>query len=630
MNNPEPLIPSSSPGEDGNLPARILAKLNRDYVIVGKTHVRAWQSWLALGLTVGLVSGVLWIANQNGQVGAGKAATGDAITVELDLPNYYPEFLRHPQKFFSGQPLKITAPAFPDQDTVTLTQVATGKQQSLSVKRSKGELDKGEAISQSVFSFTPPADLPAGQYRVSFYASGQTYQFQLTINGLTAAEKDISGAITIPDILQWLAIRYRTKICDGCFWEIVFAGAHDNSQTLVQSYAGPILSRSADGGRTWSASDINAITAYPRSGMDYGGDSKAVVENNGSFLLSSLMWTTLRGQYDLGGVLYSGSAAGGLTATIFKDVSLSAPTSTWLFVDYPKLASDPSTATVYLSGNGVWFDATQQYGYGLFVSLDGGKTFSEYPLSYTGSAITSLAVGEGGTLYAGYLQLTPTTTIPAILLFTSITPPIFGSVVLAGSSAAIFPPKISATSTRAWFGYLGPEIVADTDPRSSHQGRLFAIWSRGEKDIPSPEFQYPYYGYNFDVFASYSDDKGQTWSSPAKVNDDDGGGDQFFASARVSSDGILHVAFVDRRNNKNLPVFDIYYAKSSDGIKFSKNLRINTDPIANNPSGGRTIGDYLDMVAAYPTRVYIAYPCGQSSTGPTGACMAQVDPRLVR
>ena len=610
---------------------RVLLALCKEYVVVGKTRVKARHAWLVIGLVAGIAAGVILVANRSGEVEEGRAATASAISVELDLPSYYPDFLRHPQKFFSGQPLKITAPAFPDQAAVTLSDVATEKRQSVSVKQLKGEPSKAKIAGQTAFSFTPPVDLPSGRYRISFVAGGQTYGLELAINGLTAAEKNISGAITVPDLLQRIAIRYRTKICSGyCFWEMIFAGARDNSKILLHSSAGPSpFSRSTDGGRTWNASDINAITAYPRSEVSYGGDSKAVVENNGSFLLSSLMWTTLRGPSELGGVLYSGTATGGLTTAIFKDVSPSAPTSTWLFVDYPKLAFDPRIAAVYLSGNGVWFDATQRQRYGLFVSQDGGKTFAEYEMQYNGFAINSLALDENGALYAGTSNTRSGTFGPTFFRFTSVTPPVIEQFDIPGSYS-FWCPRISTSSTRAWYAYHGPEIVADTSASSPHRGRLYAAWAQEEKVVPDTSFECPYYGYNFDVFVSYSDDKGQTWSPKARVNDDSGAGDQFFPSLRLDANGVLSVAFVDHRNNQDLSVFDIYYAKSSDGVKFSKNLRVNAEPVANNPAGGRTIGDYLDMVAAYPTRVYIAYPCGQSEYGPTGACMAQVDPRLAR
>lgn len=610
---------------------RILSAIKQEYVIVGRSRVKTWHAWLLIGIAAGVAAGIVLVANRSGEVEQGRAATNDAIaiSVELDLPSYYPDFLRHPQKFFSGQPLKIIAPAFPDHGVITLADIATGKQQSVTAKQSRERPGKAEIAGKTSFSFMPPADLATGQYRISFAAGGRTYEIQLAINGLTAAEKDISGAITIPDLFQRIAIRYRTKICDGCFWEMVFAGARDNSQALIHSYAGSLLSRSSDGGRTWSESNINDIAAYPRSGVSYGGDSKAMVENNGSFFLSSLMWTTLRGSNELGGVLYGGSSTGGLTASIFKDVSLSASTSTWLFVDYPKLAYDPRISAVYISGNAVWFDATGRQGYGLFVSQDDGKTFAEYELQYNGVAFNSMALDENGKLYAGTSNTRSGTFGPTLFRFVSITPPAIESFDIPGSYS-FWGPRISKNSDRWWSAYQGPEIIIDTSPTSSHYGRLYAVWAQEEKVVSDPDFEFPYYGYNFDVFVSFSDDKGQTWSPKAKVNDDSGGGDQFFPSARVSSDGILHIAFVDHRNWQKYPVFDIYYAKSSDGVKFSTNLRVNVGSIANNPVGGRTIGDYLDMVAAYPDRVYIAYPCGQSDSGPTGACMAQVDPRMVR
>jgi len=62
---------------------RILGSLKKEYVIMGSTHVKAWQAWLVIGLLAGVVAGVLFVANRQGEVSESRAAgTTDATPVD--------------------------------------------------------------------------------------------------------------------------------------------------------------------------------------------------------------------------------------------------------------------------------------------------------------------------------------------------------------------------------------------------------------------------------------------------------------------------------------------------------------------------------------------------------------------
>ncbi|MDO8569400.1 MAG: S8 family serine peptidase [bacterium] len=52
-----------------------LEVLKKDFVVVGKTRVRSWHAWLIIGLCVGILVGVLFVANRSGEFDASKAAT---------------------------------------------------------------------------------------------------------------------------------------------------------------------------------------------------------------------------------------------------------------------------------------------------------------------------------------------------------------------------------------------------------------------------------------------------------------------------------------------------------------------------------------------------------------------------
>jgi hypothetical protein len=137
---------------------------------------------------------------------------------------------------------------------------------------------------------------------------------------------------------------------------------------------------------------------------------------------------------------------------------------------------------------------------------------------------------------------------------------------------------------------------------------------------PNPNFEYGRYAHNLDIYESYSDDESTTWSTPVKINDDVGDADQYFVSGSVDDNGVLHVAWVDRRNTMATPSFDVYYSYSSDGKTFAPNTQINETPTSIlGPM--RPFGDYLQMVVAKVGGAYIQYPCGTTTVD---ACFAEV------
>ena len=132
-----------------------------------------------------------------------------------------------------------------------------------------------------------------------------------------------------------------------------------------------------------------------------------------------------------------------------------------------------------------------------------------------------------------------------------------------------------------------PFIVADDGETSPHYGNVYLAWQDtrdGDRDI----------------FVSASTDGGDTWSEPVKVSDAAPGSDQFFPAMSVGPDGILDVAFYDRRDDPGATLLHLYYAFSADGGKtWSANQRVTdvpTDPnLSHHQNGMVFIGDYIDV-----------------------------------
>ena len=136
--------------------------------------------------------------------------------------------------------------------------------------------------------------------------------------------------------------------------------------------------------------------------------------------------------------------------------------------------------------------------------------------------------------------------------------------------------------------------VTGTDISSGpHRGRIYINWIDLRNGDP-------------DVFVAWSDDRGETWSVPNRVNDDPSGNgaEQFFTWMAVDpSDGSVNIAFYDRRNLEDTET-TLTLARSTDGGKTFTNYSIDQEPFETNPS--IFFGDYLG-IDAVDGQVVIAY-----------------------
>lgn len=107
-----------------------------------------------------------------------------------------------------------------------------------------------------------------------------------------------------------------------------------------------------------------------------------------------------------------------------------------------------------------------------------------------------------------------------------------------------------------------------------------------------------------DVFHRMSSDRGETWTEPESINDDDP--EQLYFSGvpkiSIAPNGRLDAAWFDTRSDPGLTANDVYYASSSDnGATWSENVRITDQSI------DRKIG-------VYASRFDLNAPPGIAST----------------
>ena len=104
-----------------------------------------------------------------------------------------------------------------------------------------------------------------------------------------------------------------------------------------------------------------------------------------------------------------------------------------------------------------------------------------------------------------------------------------------------------------------------------------------------------------DIFLTASLDRGNTWSAPIRVNDDNTENDQFFPDVAVNSQGVVEVIWYDRRNDPENMLIDVYRARvAANGRAVMPNEKLTSvsfpPAVGYDPVVSPTyMGDYLDV-----------------------------------
>lgn len=155
-------------------------------------------------------------------------------------------------------------------------------------------------------------------------------------------------------------------------------------------------------------------------------------------------------------------------------------------------------------------------------------------------------------------------------------------VTLGGQSHQ--PPQCFNRSFNVTFGSMSVD-------RSSgpHRGRAYFCYTDGGAG-------------NFDTFVKYSDDKGQTWSSAVRLDDEVNTSEQFWPQVHVADDGRVSVGWYDRRNaTNNNSLCDFYITQSVDGgVNWGPNRRMSDRSVAwcGVPANiAPNFGDYIELTS---------------------------------
>jgi len=214
-------------------------------------------------------------------------------------------------------------------------------------------------------------------------------------------------------------------------------------------------------------------------------------------------------------------------------------------------------------------------------STDGGRTFGEPvkvvgdyykavankpdPEKWGGSSPT-LTVADDGTLYA--------------VFYSTATGQPTGSqnnaILLAKSTDKGKTFQVNEVAPPSGFYQAG--AIMDWSREGGSQGTLHIVY---EDKVAAPGMDTSMLLGDRDVFTRRSTDGGRTWSEPKLLNDDpwdpkDGGHTQNNPSVRVAPNGRVDAVWWDFRNDQGQFQNDVYYSYSEDnGATWSKNIRAN-------------------------------------------------------
>lgn len=345
-----------------------------------------------------------------------------------------------------------------------------------------------------------------------------------------------------------------------------------NPNELVAGANGDNFFYSHDGGWTWSHGKLTS---------SYGvwGDPCIVADTSGNFYYSHLSNTGGTGWLDR--IVIQKSTDGGVTWNDGSFTGLNEDKDQ----DKPWMAFDEGNGNIYVA----WSEF-DEYGSSLeehrsrilcSVSSDGAETWSDPVVvsQYSGDCIDDdhtaegavPAIGPNGEVYTAW----------------SLNDTIWFDRSLDGGQTWLAQDIPISRQEGGWKFNVPGLNRCNGFPVTAYDrntGTIYVNWSDKRNGFDDT-----------DIWLSKSTDGGDTWSAPARVNNDPPGKHNFLSWMAVDQvTGYLYFVFYDRRDYDDLRT-GVYLAYSTDGGETFANLRIHDEPFT--PQPDKFFGDYTNIVA---------------------------------
>lgn len=339
--------------------------------------------------------------------------------------------------------------------------------------------------------------------------------------------------------------------------KVLAAGSNEIFRLPMRGYF------STNGGASWGGVDLPLPPSKSKSGFDFGSDPSLTFDTQGNVFYGYIV-------VDFSGVKSAnGNGINGTEMAVARssDGGKTYPNVIFFafqggenhFNDKPMITADINSASPFRDNVYIAWDAASGGSTGggvlLGASFDHGETFSITRVddpSGPGRAIgASPAVGPNGEVYVAWNDYRAN----AIVFNRSFDGGhTWGQPVTVSAKVIPFDIGIPAEFNRRALAY--PSLGVDQSG-SSHRGRIYCSWL----DLTTANVT--------DIFLSYSDNNGASWSTPAPVTD------QFVTAVDrfnhwMSIDpvtGDVNVAFYDTRNDRTGFRYetDYYLAQSKNG-----------------------------------------------------------------
>lgn len=327
-------------------------------------------------------------------------------------------------------------------------------------------------------------------------------------------------------------------------------------------------SYSTNAGLTWSVSkllDSTLIPTFPKN-----SDPAVGVDTAGNFYIAVVCISNA----GRGALAVYKSTDGGIT---FPSAYMVANSGS---EDKEYITSDLTTGsqyknTLYIS----WTRFSGNAGIKLTKSVNGGVNWSsatDISTPSTSGQGSDLAVGLDGEIYVTWVG---GTAADDFIYFCKSTNggTSFGIVDTIAIGAT---PTITISSSGITFPSIATDISGDQG-----NGNIYVTWCDARSGDP-------------DIYFSRSTDRGVSWSSPLRINDDQLGNSkmQCWPWIEVNETGKIAIVYYDSRNTTSNDIIEAYLAHSEDnGISFT-NYKLSSVPSpTNQPNTAVRFGDYIGV-----------------------------------
>jgi hypothetical protein len=327
----------------------------------------------------------------------------------------------------------------------------------------------------------------------------------------------------------------------------------------------------SDGGLTWGAVDLPLPDPIGANGNRFGSDPTLAFDTSGNLFYGYIVVHFGNGQGVKGSAMaVARSTDGGRTYPQVTYFSFEGGSNH--FNDKPMITADTNLTSPFRDNVYIAWDAavggSTSGGVRLARSTDHGVTFTTTRIDDPkgpGSAIgADPFVGPNGELYVAWNDWHANTIAFNRSFDGGVT---WDTESVIASKLIPFDIRIPAEDRRGALVYPACDADRSSGP---NRGRLYCSWMDLTDDGTT------------DILLAYSDDQGETWSSPASVTDPVAGlVDRFNQWLSVDPvTGEVNVAYYDTRNDTTGERYetDFYLSTSTDGgLTWLPNVRVSTE-----------------------------------------------------